>query len=227
MKSTKKTDQDKAWNKRTLGKKAYQEHSREQAKVFLIICEGMNTEPLYFKALPLGNAKVDSYGLGSSKTALVDHVIQYVVSDRSNAGKEIWVVFDFDIKPDQVEQQKEDYNRAIELAAIKGIKVAYSNDSFELWFLLHYQHLEQKWTRHQYYQKLGEWWECNYEKEGKKGEFCRKIYQKLLDDPRSDQNEAFSRASRMLSEQQELSFADRTPCTTVFELVKELNEYLK
>jgi uncharacterized protein (UPF0371 family) len=227
MKSTKKTDQDKAWNKRTLGKKAYQEHSREQAKVFLIICEGMNTEPFYFKAFPLGNAKVDSYGLGSSKTALVEYVIQNVINERSNADKEIWVVFDFDIKPDQVEQQKEDYNRAIELAANKGIKIAYSNDSFELWFLLHYQHLELKWTRHQYYQKLGEWWECNYEKEGKKSEFCRRIYQKLLDDPRSDQNEAISRASRMLSEQQELSFADRTPCTTVFELVKELNEYLK
>lgn len=227
MKPPKKTDQGKAWAKRPLGKKAYQEYSREQAKVFLIICEGMNTEPLYFKAFPLGNAKVDSYGLGSSKTALIEYVIQNVVSDRSNADKEIWVVFDFDIKPDQFEQQKEDYNRAIQLAANKGIKVAYSNDSFELWFLLHYQHLELKWTRHQYYQKLGEWWECNYEKEGKKGEFCRKIYQKLLDDSRSDQDEAISRASRMLGQQQELSFADRNPCTTVFELVKELNEYLK
>lgn len=227
MKPTKKKDQEKAWFKRTLGKKAYQENSREQAKVFLIICEGMNTEPLYFKAFPLGNAKVDSYGLGRSKTALVENVIQNVVSDRSNADKEIWVVFDFDIKPDQVEQQKEDYNRAIELAGNKGIKVAYSNDSFELWFLLHYQHLELKWTRHQYSEKLGELWACNYEKEGKKGEFCRKIYQKLLDDPRSDQNKAISRASRMLGEQQELPFADRNPCTTVFELVKELNEYLK
>ncbi|AEE53545.1 RloB family protein [Haliscomenobacter hydrossis] len=226
MKPVKKTDQEKAWAKRTLGKKAYQEYSREQAKVFLIICEGMNTEPLYFKAFPLGNAKVDSYGLGSSKTALVEYVIQNVVSDRNNTDKEIWVVFDFDIKPDQVEQQKEDYNRAIELAANKGIKVAYSNDSFELWFLLHYQYLELKWTRHQYYQKLEEWWECNYEKEGKKSEFCRKIYQKLKDDPRADQTEALNRASRLFEQQAEVSFAERNPCTTVYDLVKALNEYL-
>lgn len=69
-------------------------------------------------------------------------MVENVISDRDNAGKETWVVFDFDIKPDQLEQQKEDYNRAIELAKNHDIKVAYSNDSFELWFLLHYQHLD-------------------------------------------------------------------------------------
>lgn len=216
MKPIKKTNQDTPWAKRQTSKKPYQVSVKEVAKIFLIICEGENTEPSYFKSFPLGNAEVEAYGIGRTKTALVKHVLKKEFNKRSNADKEIWVVFDFDLKPDQVEQQKEDYNRAIELAANKDIKVAYSNDSFELWFLLHYQHLELKWTRHQYYQKLGEWWECNYEKEGKKGEFCRKIHQKLLNDPRSDQNEAISRASRMLNEQLDVPFANQNPCTTVF-----------
>lgn len=226
MKPVKKTDQEKPWNKRPSGKKAYQEHSREQAKVFLIICEGENTEPLYFKSFPLGNATVDCYGLGRSKTALVNHVVENVIHDRSNAGKEIWVVFDFDIKPDQQEQQKEDYNQAIELAKKHGIKVAYSNDAFELWFLLHYQPLDAQWTRHQYYQKLSEYWGCNYEKEAKHHNFCRKIYQQLLDDSKSSQNEALSRAAKLMSAQNELAYADQNPCTTVYKLVAELNEYL-
>lgn len=226
MKPVKKTDQEKPWNKRPSGKKAYQEHSREQAKVFLIICEGENTEPLYFKSFPLGNATVDCYGLGRSKTALVNHVLENVIHDRNNAGKEIWVVFDFDIKTDRLEQQKEDYNRAIELAKNNNIKVAYSNDAFELWFLLHYQHLDAQWTRHEYYQKLSEYWNCNYEKEGKQVEFCQKIYKQLLDDPRSNQKEAINRASRLLNDQIEQAYADQNPCTTVYQLVAELNEYL-
>lgn len=226
MKPVKKTDQEKPWNKRPLGKKAYQEHSREQAKVFLIICEGENTEPSYFKSFPLGNATVDCYGLGRSKTALVNYVLEHVIHDDSNIGKEIWVVFDFDIKTDQLEQQKEDYNRAINLAKNNNIKIAYSNDAFELWFLLHYQHLDAQWTRHEYYQKLSEYWNCNYEKEAKHHRFCRKIYQKLLDDPQSSQDKALNRAAKLWETQNEATYAEQNPCTTVYQLVTELNEYL-
>jgi RloB-like protein len=226
MKPLKRTDRDKPWAKRTANKAPYRENSKEQAKVFLIICEGENTEPLYFKSFPLGNAKVECYGLGRSKTALVEHVVENVVYHSENAGKEIWVVFDFDIKPDQVEQQKEDYNGAIELAKKHNIKVAYSNDSFELWFLLHYQSLDVQWTRHHYYEKLSGYWDCNYENEAKRREFCRRIYQKLLDDPKSNQNAALSRAADLLSDQTEIAYADQNPCTTVFQLVAELNKSL-
>jgi RloB-like protein len=226
MKPLKKTDQDKPWAKRTLDKKPYRENSKEQAKVFLIICEGENTEPLYFKSFPVGNAKVECYGLGSSKTALVEYVVENIIPDQEHAGKEIWVAFDFDIKPDQVEQQKEDYNRAIELAKNKDIKVAYSNDAFELWFLLHYQPLDAQWTRHQYFEKLSEYWDCNYEKEAKHREFCRKIYRKLLEDPKSNQNIALSRAEKLFDHQHKIAYADQNPCTTVYQLVAELNKYI-
>lgn len=43
--------------------------------------------------------------------------------------------------------QQNDFNRAIVLAQEKGFKVAYSNDAFELWFILHYQLLEAQLTR--------------------------------------------------------------------------------
>lgn len=227
MGKIKKTDLGKTWAKNQLKRKPYNENIREIDKSFLIICEGENTEPSYFNSFQLGSAQIKSYGIGSSKTALVEYILQNEVEGSDNVDSEIWAVFDFDIKPDQIQQQREDYNLAIELAERNNIRVAYSNDAFELWFLLHYQALDTQWTRHQYYQKLSEFWSCNYEKQGKHVEFCHKIYQKLLDDPRSDQNEAISRASRMLGDQQELPFADRNPCTTVFELVKELNEYLK
>lgn len=193
---------------------------------FLIICEGSNTEPEYFKSFPLSNASVESYGLGSSKTALVKQVISILASDEVSKSNEVWVVFDFDIKPDQIEQQKQDYNNAVELAQQNGLHIACSNDAFELWFLLHYQFLYTQWTRHQYYEKLSELWDCNYEKAGKALGFCRRIYQRLQDDENADQEEAIKRAKRLHEDQQGLAFAERNPHTSVYQLVKELNEYL-
>ena len=225
-KSLKKTDQQKSWARRRSTERPYAINERTLAKAFLIICEGANTEPAYFKAFPLGNAVVESYGLGRSKTALVEQVLKIIEIDEDAKLKEIWVVFDFDIKKDQVEQQKQDYNNAIELAERNGLKVAYANDSFELWFLLHYQIFDTQWTRHEYYEKLSVLWDCNYEKAGKAFDFCRKIYRRLQEDPAADQLAAIKRAGQLLDKQKEQQYADRNPCTTVHELVIELNQYL-
>lgn len=222
-KPNKKSDQNKAWSKKRFSSKSAQRQSREKAKSFLIICEGFNTEPKYFKAFPLGNASVKSYGLGKSKTALVDEVIDRT---KDSDADEIWVVFDFDIKKDQLEQQKKDFNQAIKKAEERGIRVAYSNDAFELWFVLHYQDLTVQWTRYEYYKKLSEIWKCNYENEGKQEKFCRKIYQKLEEDPNADQQEAIRRAAQLYERQIRLPDAERSPCTTVHHLVLELIRYL-
>jgi len=221
MKRTKITDIGKAWNRKPETKMLRVE-SIDKKKSFLIICEGENTEPEYFKSIPVGNATVDSYGLGQSKTALVKSVLEVLKNDKETREKEIWVVFDMDIKEDQHSQQKEDYNRAIELALSKNIQVAYSNDSFELWFLLHYQFIDSQLKRHQYYERLSDLWQCSYEKEGKNYSFCRKIYKLLKDDERADRSQACSWAKKLLNAQEDLPYSDQNPCTTVFKLINEL-----
>jgi len=225
-KAIKHSDRKKAWARRKTSSKPYILESKEPAKLFLIICEGENTEPIYFKSFPLGNATVESYGLGSSKTTLVEQILQLLETDSDAKQKEVWVVFDFDIDPKQVGKQKEDYNNAITLAEKNGLKVAYSNDSFELWFLLHYQSLDTSWTRYNYYQKLGELWNCNYEKEGKKVEFCRGIYRHLSEDQNANQEDAIARAEKLYEKHKNKNPADKNPCTMVYKLVKELNKYL-
>lgn len=198
----------------------------EKSKQFLIVCEGNNTEPEYLKAFPVGNATIESYGLGSSKTSLVNAVLETLKLDQDAKRKETWVVFDMDIKSDQSGQLREDYNRAIELARKHKLKVAYSNDAFELWFLLHYQYFDSQITRHEYYEKLSVLWNCNYEKVGKQLNFCKKIYRLLEEDQRADQDSAIANASKLLQEQIHQVFSEQNPCTTVFELVEELNKYL-
>ncbi len=211
----------KAWN-RKLETKRLRVESIDKKKSFLIICEGENTEPEYFKSIPVGNAIVESYGLGQSKTALVKSVLEVLKKDKEAREKEVWVVFDMDIKEDQHSQQKEDYNRAIALAQSNNIQVAYSNDSFELWFLLHYQYLDSKLKRHQYYEKLSEYWQCSYEREGKNLAFCRKIFKRLEYDERADLSKACAWAEKLLGEMNDLPYSDQNPCTTVFKLIRAL-----
>lgn len=162
-KQIKKTDRKKPWYKKRFQTRPYAIESREKAKSFLIICEGENTEPWYFKSFPLGNAQVESYGLGRSKTALVEYVLEILRADEDSTEKEAWVVFDMDKTPGELAQQKEDFNHAIQLAQKHGLNVAYSNDCFELWFVLHYQYLDMSLSRNQYYKRLSELWDCNYE----------------------------------------------------------------
>lgn len=222
----KKTDKGKAWARRQMSAKPYELDQREVLKSFLIICEGQNTEPAYFKSFPLGNAQVEAYGMGSSKTALVNQVLNIIAEESADEDLEVWVVFDFDVNEYQKEQQKIDYNQAIAKAMDNGLRVACSNDSFELWFLLHYQLLESPWSRHQYYDRLSELWDCNYEKAGKRFTFCRGIYRRLEEDERASQANAMNHASRLDTQQGRLPFAERNPHTSVYELVSELNVYL-
>lgn len=221
------TDQKKPWNRR-FKEKNIRSSDKVVKKLFLIICEGVNTEPAYFESFPLGNADVESYGTGSSKTALVKEVLKIIEFDEDAKSKEIWIVFNFDINPSQVEQQKEDYNNAIKLATKNGLKVACSNDAFELWLLLHYQLLDMQWTRHQYYEKLSELWNCNYVKQGKILNFCQQIYKRLEEDERASQEEAIKRSKclHLKGEENGETYAERNPHTTIYQLVEELNVYL-
>lgn len=49
----------------------------------------------------------------------------------------MWCVFDADPKPDNPKQAK-NFNTAIELANNNGFGIAYSNQAFEYWIILHF-----------------------------------------------------------------------------------------
>ncbi len=228
-KNVKKTDQNKAWNRRTDRTKAYALESRAaNAKRFLIICEGENTEPYYFKSFPVATAEVEAFGTGRSKTSLVEQAIEWVSQESPDPEREVWIVFDMDYDHRKDESmQRNDFNQAIRLAEANGFRVAYSNDAFELWFVLHYQLLESALTRVEYYQQIGRHWNLSYERDGKGVQFCRRIYKRLHEDERSSQASAIRYAELLHERHAPKQPADRNPCTTVYQLVKELNKYLK
>ncbi len=178
----------------------------------LIVCEGTKTEPNYFEAFSLYNLAVKIVGRGSNTMDLVHYAIKEKESYDS-----VWCVFDKDDFP------AENFNRACVLAEKNGIELAYSVESFELWFLLHFEYLNTGINRKQYIQKLNQLFQLHFDKEYEKN--SDEVYDLLYLDR---QQTAITNAKRLVAEYSESTLpASRYPVTYVYRLVEKLNQFLK
>ncbi|QCX54376.1 RloB family protein [Elizabethkingia sp. JS20170427COW] len=221
--AVKKTDKNKAWNRKAKPSN-YQIETIPIRKSILIVCEGQ-TEKLYFESFPVLGLKVEAVDLGGqSKTKLVEST-QKIIESSEYEYDEVWCVFDMDFKNGADEYA--DFDNAIEKAKTLGYEVAYSNDSFELWFYLHYNKIEAQQLRTFYYEQLSQKFGINYEREGKKYAFCQKVYSILLNDEHASQERAIKNADELYESQKHLIYHKQNPVTTVYKLVQTLNENLR
>lgn len=103
--------------------------SYTEKPTILIVCEGKNTEPSYFNQFRLASAKVVPIGEGYNTISLVNRAIELA---HSAVYDQIWCVFDKDANSDY------SFNEAIRLAEANKFGVAYSNQAFEYWLILHF-----------------------------------------------------------------------------------------
>lgn len=222
-KAIKVTDQNKAWNKKAKPT-GYRIDTIPINKIILIVCEGQ-TEELYFKSFPVLGIEVEAVNLeGQTKLKLVE-TTKEIIDSFDKKFDEVWCVFDMDVK--RGADEFADFDNAIKKALELGYKVAYSNDAFELWFYLHYNHANAQQLRTFYYKELGRRFGINYIKEGKKYNFCSQIYSILNKDNNSSQQNAIERAKALFEEQKHLTYHEQNPITKVYELVEVLNENLR
>ena len=112
----------------------------------LIVCEGAKTEPNYFRSFRVTN---DIYGEGIETIRVVEEAIRLNKPD--STFDQIWCVFDRDDFP------ADHFDNAIHMVqsrASTGFRIACSNDSFELWYLLHFEYLDAAVSRNHYIKKL-------------------------------------------------------------------------
>jgi hypothetical protein len=196
---------------------------RIQLPAFHIFCEGKNTEPLYFNAFPVNNIAFCK-GNGESKNKLVDSAIKYKNFNKLNSGKtkdQVWVVFDMDYdgtKPNQ----NNDYNSAIERAESNNIKWAVSNDSFELWYVLHFQNSTAQQDRTWYNDRLTVHLGEKYDKN-------RALAIDMFDRTKPNLEDALLKADALEANynRADRQHATKNPYTTVHHLVRELQKYFK
>ena len=188
---------------------------REIKQSFLIVCEGEKTEPDYFKAFRMTAATVKAVGQAMNTMTLVSKAISIREADqkRKKVYDQCWVVFDKDDFP------AKDFNQAIQFAEKNGFRVAYSNQAFEYWFLLHYNLYTGAIHRSQYKDMLTKLTGMPYSKSEGYGAV---MYNLLL----SRQQQAINNAETVLAEISHGNPAEEESSTTVQRLVMELNKFL-
>ncbi|GAX92048.1 RloB family protein [Effusibacillus lacus] len=181
--------------------------------LILIVCEGTQSEPLYFQGFRLTN--VDVVGIGGDPLTVVERA----KVERNKAKKEgkvydqVWCVFDRDNFP------KQRFNAALQKADSYGFKVAYSNEAFELWYVLHFEFLNSGITREDYKDKLSARLGFKYQKNDPK------IYEYLL--VKGNQETAIRNADRLLGLYPSFNPEANKPSTTVHHLVQVLKQWKK
>ena len=180
--------------------------TRNVKQSFLIVCEGVRTEPDYFKAFRMTTATVKAIGQAMNTISLVKKAIN--IRDTEQKKKhyydQCWVVFDKDDFP------AKDFNQAIILAQKNGFRVAYSNQAFEYRGPLH---------RQNYADMLSKLIGMSYSKsEG----FGAVMYNRLY----HLQSQAIKNANVVLNEVSNGNPAMEESSTTVQLLVEELNKYI-
>ncbi len=188
---------------------------RERRQRFLIVCEGKKTEPNYFESFPVPKDIIVKIYRGAGVHI---SVVREAIAKKNESGDDydqVWCVFDRDKQPGNP-RSTQNFNEAIRLAESETIKVAYSNDAFELWYLLHFDYHDTAIHRSDYIAKLKAKLPGGYKKNDPD------IYAKLVD----TMSAACGRAATLLSHYSPPNPEADDPSTTVHTLVNELRKYI-
>lgn len=203
---------------------------QDYQKLYLIFTEGKKTEPYYFEGLKAAIEKnnhreilIEIVGVGEATIKLLDFAEEFI--EKYNIQKaEIWLVTDKDDFPDH------QFNTLVQQCQKRNLKeyqnnywhCAWSNECFELWFILHFSFYSVAVSREEYFRILNNIF--TKQKLGKYQKNEKNIFNILCKygNPRL----AIFYAEKLYKEKEDLSPSKAIPCTTVYQLVKELARYL-
>lgn len=199
--------QGKAWQRGSAVRKVAVRDPRPR---ILIVCEGVQTEPNYFLGFRLTNVVLKIEPAGAQHKTVVEKAIEMKSADGDYS--EVWCVFDRDKHISG--RDKQIFNEAMLLAEQNGISIAYSNDAFELWYLLHFAYYQTAILRSDYIVKLKELMPDGYKKNDPL------MYQKLED----KMDDAIKHARKLHQQWGGESPEKADPSTTVYLLVERLRD---
>lgn len=188
-------------------------NTKDPKQRFLIVCEGDKTEPEYFRGfrVPL-DVEVDIEPGAGMHTSVVRRALELRGKADSDYYDQVWCVFD----RDKNGGNSKSFNEALQLAEANNISAAYTNDAFELWYLLHFNYHDTAIHRHDYVKKLHSLVSGGYKKNDPN------MFEKLED----KMDDADRNARKLLSQYDPSNPVHDDPSTTVHLLVEQLRAYL-
>ena len=235
--------------------KADDSRQTDTLPTFIIFTEDEVSENIYFKYFETSKIKINIISNQKSKLANVIKAIAYCdkndlfnYDDDNKSLKsndiQVWCVYDRDTDFDDKNKLDEGnvaFSESITMAENSGLKVAWSNDAFELWVLLHFEDIdltnEESKKRTHYYSRLTEIFKnipnpsddlkkaleysaFEYKRSLKSENNFRYIIRPLMIE---NTEEAITRAKNLLDFHKDKNkYCDKNPCTLVFHLVEEL-----
>lgn len=190
--------------------------------IIYIYCNGEIAEPSYFKEYKdylRSRTIVISYKhfKGLSPWELITKVAQEKANLQNRRkfykenGDQCWCVFDVD---EYWNHNPNKFKAGVKLAKKNDIHLAWSNECFELWYLLHFQVLQTGIPRGDYDTKL----KTHFRRlDGKSYAKNCSIFIRIVD----KQAEAIKNARQIFKTNK----VEKNPSTAVFQLVEEMNKY--
>lgn len=206
---------------------------RRYPHLFLIVCEDGNTEPYYFEKskeqIPAETIFLRAIGTGRNSKGVVEQAVierEKLANEANKNVDEVWVVFDKD-DADQVPALAARFHEAFKIAQQEKISVAYSNEVFELWLLLHFVDIDavSPIPRAEIYKRL----EAAIRAFGSYEMFAYEHGKTAVIDAvceLGDENKAIQRAENLLFELKSKPVIDANPSTKVHQLVRRLRDLI-
>lgn len=207
---------------------------RRYTMFMLIVCEDQVTEPYYFKQFknkfPDETVYLREIGTGKKPKGIIEQTIRERDKLAVEARKlvdEVWAVFDKDDEGSNATTLAS-FNDAWKLAEQENINIAFSNEVFELWLLLHFKDVDSNVPipRSAIYSAIEssiisfETHKLFVYKHGKADVIDAVT---IL----GNQRRAIERAEKLLEKQKGKQPIDSNPSTTVHILVRKLNELIE
>ncbi len=207
-------------------KRGRKENIRPPRYRILLVTEGSKTEPNYFKDLHsdlpeelISLFTIDIEGVGEGASALIKKAKDKIKNMQPIEFDEVWLVFDKDEIP------ASQFNTTIKNAQKENLKTAWSNEAFELWYLLHFIYFDTAISRDDYRKKI----EDQLKKAGHKNFKYKKNAQGFyfLLKRFGNENKAIKFAKKLCNSYSGKNYANHNPCTTVFKLVENIRQKVK
>ena len=206
--------------------------TKDKKRYILIVSEGEKTEVFYFKGMQIKLPReallvIETDGAGMETKKVVEKAIalrQKAIKNENKYYDEVWAVFDRDSFPPQR------FNEAIFTARENNIGCAWSNEAFELWYLLHFQYRNTAMNRTDYRKSIeNELNEVIKKETGKKGTFSySKNHQDMYNllQQYGNQEQAIRNAQKLEKMYDDERYAEHNPCTMVHKLIQSISRLI-
>ncbi|HWK04215.1 MAG TPA: RloB family protein [Puia sp.] len=144
------------------------ERKPDSFTTFILFCEDEVNEPSYFRSFEIpGKVKVNAIEDQLSRFKNISNTLHYCETTglldhtdgryqlKPGTTTHVWSVFDRDVEVADIAnlnpRDNLDFSLSIQSALSAGLQVAWSNDVFELWILLHFEDVDPGVWRHRTY----------------------------------------------------------------------------